>query len=113
VIYPSYLYQRVCFSTVCDWPSDRGAAQGVFGRATYYLTPTAWIAADGRYEQYGFGTQPVLTTQQRFGLEAFYQFPWQRHDLTLRGRFEYATLEEPGVASERAVNFQLSTRWRF
>src|SRR5215510_15886944 len=33
-----------------------GAAQGFFGRATYSLTPTAWIAADGRNEQYGFGT---------------------------------------------------------
>ena len=79
----------------------------------YYLTPTAWIAADGRYEQYGFGTQPVLTTQQRFGLEASYQFPWQQRYLTLRGRLEYTTLEEPGVAGEHAVNFQLSTRWRF
>jgi len=90
-----------------------GAAQGFFGRATYYLTPTAWIAADGRHEQYGFETRPVLTTQQRFGLEASYQFPWQQRSLTLRGRFEYATLEEPGVASEHAINFQLSTRWRF
>jgi hypothetical protein len=90
-----------------------GAAQGFFGRATYYLTPTAWIAADGRHEQYGFETRPVLTTQQRFGLEASYQFPWQQRSLTLRGRFEYATLEEPGAASEHAVNVQLSTRWRF
>jgi Capsule assembly protein Wzi len=90
-----------------------GAAQGFFGRATYYLTPTAWIAADGRHEQYGFETRPVLTTQQRFGLEASYQFPWQQRYLTLRGRFEYATLEEPGAASEHTVNFQLSTRWRF
>ena len=90
-----------------------GAAQGFFGRATYYLTPTAWIAADGRHEQYGFDTQPALTTQQRFGLEASYQFPWRQRYLTLWGRLEYATLEEPGVASERTVNFQLSTRWRF
>ena len=90
-----------------------GAAQGFFGRATYYLTPTAWIAADGRHEQYGYDTRPVLTTQQRFGLEASYQFPWQQRYLTLRGRFEYATLEEPGIASEHAVNFQLFTRWGF
>ena len=90
-----------------------GAAQGFFGRATYYLTPTAWIAADGRHEQYGFETRPVLTTQQRFGLEASYELPWQQRYLTLRGRFEYATLDEPGVASEHAVNVQLSTRWRF
>jgi hypothetical protein len=90
-----------------------GAAQGFFGRATYYLTPTAWIAADGRREQYGFEIRPALTTQQRFGLEGSYQFPWQQHYLTLMGRFEYATLEEPGSASEHTVNFQLSTRWRF
>jgi len=90
-----------------------GAAQGVFGRATYYLTPTAWIAADGRHEQYGFETLPAPTTQQRFGLEASYQFPWQQRYLTLWGRVEYATLEEPGAASERTVNVQLSTRWRF
>lgn len=51
--------------------------------------------------------------QQHFGLEASYQFPWQQRYLTLRGRFEYATLEEPGVASECTINFQLSTRWRF
>lgn len=90
-----------------------GAAQGFFGRATYYLTPTAWIAADGRQEQYGFGTQPALTTQQRFGLEASYQFPWRQRYLTFGGRLEYATLEEPGASSEHTVNFQLSTRWRF
>jgi len=90
-----------------------GAAQGFFGRATYYLTPTAWIAADGRHEQYGYETRSALTTQQRFGLEASYQLPWQQRYLTLRGRFEYATLDEPGVASEHAVNVQLSTRWRF
>lgn len=90
-----------------------GAAQGFFGRATYYLTPTAWIAADGRHEQYGFETLPAQTTQQRFGLEASYQFPWQQRYLTLWGRVEYATLEEPGAASERTVNVQLFTRWRF
>jgi hypothetical protein len=90
-----------------------GAAQGLWGRATYYLTPTAWIAADGRHEQYGFETQAALTSQQRFGLEASYQFPWRRHYLTLWGRLEYATLETPGANNERTVNFQLSTRWRF
>ena len=90
-----------------------GAAQGYFGRATYYLTPTAWIAADGRYEHYGYGTQPALTTQQRYGFEASYQFPWRQHYLTVGGRLEYATLEEPGAANERTFNVQLSTRWRF
>ena len=90
-----------------------GAAQGFFGRATYYLTPTAWVAADGRHEQYGFETRPVQTTQQRFGLEASYQLPWQQRYLTLWGRVEYATLEEPGAESERTVNVQLSTRLRF
>jgi hypothetical protein len=90
-----------------------GAAQGFFGRATYYLTPTAWIAADGRHEQYGFETRPARTTQQRFGLEGSYELPWRQRYLTLRGRFEYATLEEPGAEREHAVNVQLSTRWRF
>ena len=90
-----------------------GAAQGFFGRATYYLTPTAWVAADGRHEQYGFATRPVRTTQQRFGLEASYQLPWQQRYLTLWGRVEYATLDAPGAENERTVNVQLSTRWRF
>lgn len=90
-----------------------GAAQGFFGRATWYLTPTAWIAADGRHEQYGFDTQLARTTQQRFGLEASYQFLWPQRSLTLWGRVEYATLEEPGVDSERTVNVHISTRWRF
>jgi len=90
-----------------------GAAQGLFGRATYYLTPTAWVAADGRREQYGFGTQPVLTIQERFGLEAAYQLPWQQRFLTLWGRLEYATLDQPGTDSQRTVNLQLSARWRF
>jgi hypothetical protein len=90
-----------------------GAAQGFFGRAIYYLTPTAWIAVDGRREQYGFAIRPALTTQQRFGLEASYQLPWQQRYLTLGGRLEYATLEEPGAASEHTVNVQLATRWRF
>jgi len=90
-----------------------GAAQGFFGRATYHLTPTAWIATDGRREQYGFDIQPALTTQQRFGLEGSYELPWKQRYLTLWGRVEYATLDEPGAASERTVNVQLSTRWRF
>jgi hypothetical protein len=90
-----------------------GAAQGFWGRATYYLTPTAWIAADGRHEQYGFETRPARTTQQRFGLEASYELPWRQRCLTLRGRCEYATLEEPGAEREHTVNVQLSTRWRF
>ena len=55
----------------------------------------------------------VLTTQQRFGLEAAYQFPWRQRYLTFMGRLEYATLEEPGASRENTVNFQLSTRWRF
>lgn len=90
-----------------------GAAQGLFGRATYYLSPTAWLAADGRREQYGFGTQPALTTQERFGLEASYQLPWQQRYLTLWGRLEYATLAEPGADSQQTFNLQLSARLRF
>ena len=65
------------------------------------MPPTAWIAADGRHEQYGFETRPVLTTQQRFGFEASYQFPWQQRYLTLKGRFEYATLEKLGSPGEQ------------
>lgn len=90
-----------------------GAAQGYWGRATYYLTPTAWMAADGRYEQYGFATTAGVASQQRFGLEASYQFPWQQGFLTLWGRVEYATLETPDLSHTRTVNMHLSTRWRF
>ena len=90
-----------------------GAAQGFFGRATYYLTPTAWVAADGRREQYGFGTQSTLTTQARFGLKASYQIPWQQRSLTLWSRVEYAILDRPGADSEHPINLQLSARWRF
>lgn len=89
-----------------------GAAESFFARATYYLTPTVWLAADGRYEQYGFEVQAQLTTQQRFGLEGSYQLSlWQRH-LVLWGRFEYATLEMPAAAPERAFVVRLSARWR-
>ena len=89
-----------------------GAAQGFFGRAPSYLAPTTWVAAAGRHEQYGFGTQPVEITQQRFGLEASYQFPWQQCSLALWGRLEYATLEEPGAESIHTSNLQLSIRTR-
>ncbi len=90
-----------------------GAAQGLWGRATYYLTPTAWIAADGRHEQYGFDTQSDVTSQYRFGVEASYQLPWQQRYLTLWGRVEYAMLDTPGVSNDHTMNIQLSTRWRF
>ena len=90
-----------------------GAAQGWFARATYYLTPTAWVAADGRYEQYGVDEQTTETIQQRFGLEGSYQLPWLQRDLVLWGRVEYATLDEPETAYQRAFTAQLSARWRF
>lgn|GEM_PF-1434358 len=90
-----------------------GAARGLFGRATYYFTPTAWLAGDGRHERYGFPVQDIPTTQERFGLEASYQFPWKQRLLTLWGRVEYARLEEPGGEREQTMNVQLSARWRF
>jgi hypothetical protein len=90
-----------------------GVAQGWFARATYYLTPTAWVAADGRYEQYGVDEPATETIQQRFGLEGSYQLPWLQRDLVLWGRVEYATLDEPATAYQRAFTAQLSARWRF
>jgi hypothetical protein len=90
-----------------------GDAQSWFARATYYLTPTAWVAADGRYERYGVDEQTTETIQQRFGLEGSYQLPWLQRDLVLWGRVEYATLDEPETACQQAFTAQLSARWRF
>lgn len=89
-----------------------GAAQSLFGRATYYFSPTAWIAADGRREQYSLGLSTGETTQQRFGLEGSYEFPWGQRLLTLQGRVDYAALTEP-TDTLRAFNIQLMTRWHF
>jgi hypothetical protein len=90
-----------------------GAAEGWFVRATYYLTPTAWIAADGRREQYGFNVQPEVTTQQRFGLEGSYQFSLQQQSLVLWGRLEYATLNLPATDLQHAFVLLCTVRWRF
>lgn len=90
-----------------------GAAEGFFVRATYYLTPTAWLAADGRYEQYGFDVQPDVTTQQRFGLEGSYQFSLQQKHLVLWSRLEYATLDAPATALQHTFVLLFTARWRF
>lgn len=89
-----------------------GAAQGIFGRATYHFSPTAWIAADGRRERYGVGLPGGETTQQRFGLEGSYQWPWGQRLVTLWGRVDYATLDEP-VDSLQTFKLQLASRWHF
>ena len=90
-----------------------GAAEGLFVRVTYYLTPTVWIAADGRREQYGFNVQPAVTTQQRFGLEGSYQFSLQQQSLVLWGRLEYATLDLPAMALQHTFVLLFTARWRF
>lgn len=90
-----------------------GDAQSLFGRATYYFSPTTWIAFDGTHEEYGVDAQRTATSQQRLGLEATYQLPWLQREVILWGRIEYALLEEPGEANQRAVNLQLFSRWRF
>jgi len=90
-----------------------GAAEGWFVRATYYLTPTVWIAADGRREHYGFNVQPDVTTQQRFGLEGSYQFSLQQQSLVLWGRLEYATLNLPTTDLQHTFVLLFTARWRF
>jgi hypothetical protein len=91
-----------------------GAAESIFGRATYYLTPTTWFAVDGRREQYGFDLQPEVTTQYRFGLEASYRLsPKPQQSLVLWGRLGYARLDLPASDPRRAFTLHLSARWRF
>ena len=90
-----------------------GAAESFFMRATYYWTPTAWIAADGRREQYGVDVQPDVTIQQRFGLEGSYQFSLQQKHLVLWSRLEYATLDTPAVEPQHTFVLLFTARWRF
>jgi hypothetical protein len=89
-----------------------GDAESLFARATYYVTPTFWLAADGRRERYGFDAQPRVTTQYRVGMEGSYQLSFFPRHLVLWGRIEYATLDQP--SAERQHNFLLfvSARWR-
>jgi hypothetical protein len=93
-----------------------GAAESIFARATYYLTPTMWVAADGRREQYGFAVPPAIpshvTTQQRVGLEGSYELVIQQQHLVLWGRLEYSTLDLPAAGTEHAFLVHLSARWR-
>jgi Capsule assembly protein Wzi len=90
-----------------------GAAESLYGRMTYYLAPTTWLAADGRRERYGLDLQATPTTQWRFGLEASHEIMLQQRYLVLWGRIEYATLDTPVEAMQRAIVVQLSARWRF
>ncbi len=89
-----------------------GAAESFFGRATYYLTPTAWFAADGRHERYGLDLQASATTLQRVGLEASYQISLRKRHLVLWGRLEYATLDTPSADLQHAIVVQCAARWR-
>jgi hypothetical protein len=90
-----------------------GDAESLFGRVTYYLTPTIWLAVDGRHERYGVELQPTSTTQWRYGIEASYQLAWQQHPVVLWGRFEYAMLDPSADHSQRAIIVQFAARWRF
>jgi hypothetical protein len=90
-----------------------GAAESLFGRAVYYLTPSTWLALDGRREQYGFDVQPTVTTQFRFGFEASHQFSLARQrSLTLWGRLEYASLDRPEASVQHTFSLRLAVRWR-
>jgi Capsule assembly protein Wzi len=89
-----------------------GAAESFSARATYYVTPTMWLAADGRREQYGFAVQPHVTTQQRVGLEGSYELVLQQQHLVLWGRLEYATLDLPAAEPQHAFFLHLAVRWR-
>ena len=89
-----------------------GAAESLFARATYYVTPTFWIAADGRREQYGLDIQPQETTHYRMGLEGSYQLTLFEHHLVLWSRFEYATLDQHATELQHSFLALISARWR-
>jgi hypothetical protein len=90
-----------------------GAAESLFARATYYVTPTVWLAVDGRREQYGFDLQPQVTTQHRVGLEGSYQLALLEHHLVLWSRLEYSTLDQSAADLQRSFLVLMSVRWRF
>jgi hypothetical protein len=82
------------------------------GRAAYYLTPTTWFAADGRYERYGIERETDVATRQRFGVEASYLLhPGKRH-LQLWGRVEYTVLSPSSDADQHGFAIHLMARWR-
>jgi hypothetical protein len=89
-----------------------GDAASLFARATYYVTPTFWLAADGTREQYGFDSQPRLTTQYRVGVEGSYQLSLISRHLVLWSRLEYATLDQPDTTRQQQFCMLLSARWR-
>jgi hypothetical protein len=90
-----------------------GDAESFYGRVTYYLTPTTWLAVDGRHERYGLALQPTPTSQWRYGVEASYQLSWRQHPVVLWGRVEYAILDPAADADQHALVIQLAARWRF
>jgi hypothetical protein len=89
-----------------------GDAESLFARATYYVTPTFWLAADGTRERYGFDSQPHLSTQYRVGIEGSYQLSLVARHVALWGRLEYATLDQPSTTRQQNFLMLLSARWR-
>ena len=82
------------------------------GRAAYYLAPTTWFAADGRYERYGIELDNDVATMQRFGVEASHQLPAGKRRLQLWGRFEYTVLSPSFDATQHGFAVHLLARWR-
>lgn len=54
-----------------------------------------------------------MTYYEGYWEAASYELPWQQRFLTLWGRLEYATLNQPGTDMQRTGNLQLSARLRF
>jgi hypothetical protein len=88
-----------------------GDAESLFARATYYVTPTFWMAADGGRERYGFDSQSHVSTQYRVGIEGSYQFSLFPRHLVLWSRLEYATLDQPAAARQQSILWLISARW--
>ena len=65
-----------------------------------------------RREQYGFDSQPRVTTQYRVGIEGSYQLSLFPRHLVLWGRLEYATLDQPSTTRQQNFLMLLSARWR-
>jgi hypothetical protein len=82
------------------------------GRAAYYLTPTTWFAAEGRYERYDLELETDVATQRRFGVEASHQLPAGKRRLQLWGRFECTVLSPSSDAAQHGFAIHLVARWR-
>lgn len=89
-----------------------GAADSLFGRATYYLQPTTWLAVEGRSERYGLGLDVPTTTSQRYALEASHQVSQTKRNLVLWGRLEYATIDNTTNARQETFLVHIAVRWR-